>query len=138
MSLIKYIDKVFKGGYDVIYIMIDIHNTILKPSYKEEEKFEYFPYAKEVLRLLSSLSNVRLILWTSSHEDKIKSYLEHFISNDINFSYVNENPEFDVTVMPYASFKDKFFYDIGIDDKFGFDAETDWKEIYDFLTNKIL
>jgi hypothetical protein len=31
---------------------------------------------------------------------------------------------------------DKFYYDIGIDDKFGFDAEIDWKEIYDFLKNE--
>ena len=32
-------------------------------------------------------------------------------------------------------FSTKFFYDFGIDDKFGFDAETDWKVIYDVLSN---
>lgn len=134
MNLIKYIDKVLNGGYDVVYIMIDIHNTILRPSFDKEEKFEYFPYSKEVLNILSNKTNIRLILWTSSYDDKIQMYLDRFSNDGIFFDYVNENPEFDDSVMPYASFKDKFFYDIGIDDKFGFEAETDWKEILDYLT----
>ncbi|MBR6517560.1 MAG: hypothetical protein IKT40_12075 [Bacilli bacterium] len=133
MSLIKYIDKVFKGGYDTIYIMVDIHNTILRPSFNHEEKFEYFPYSIDVLKILSLKRNVRLILWTSSYEDKIKDYLDNFSNNGIFFDYVNENPEYDNDSMPFACFDKKFYYDIGIDDKFGFDAENDWKEIYDYL-----
>ncbi len=134
MNLIKYIDKVFNGGYDVIYIMVDIHNTILKPSFNNEEKYEYFPYSKEVLSLLSLNKNIRLILWTSSFKDKIQQYLDNFSKNNIFFDYVNENPEYENTLTPFACFDNKFYYDIGIDDKFGFDAEIDWKEIYDYLT----
>ena len=49
-------------------------------------------------------------------------------------NYVNENPEMDDDYI--RCFIDKFYYDIGIDDKFGFDAEADWKEIYDYIREK--
>ena len=135
MSLIKYIKKVFDGGYETIYIIVDIHNTVLKPSFFNEEKFEYFPFAKETLQILSRRKDVRLIMWTSSFEDKIQMYLDHFKSEGIIFDYFNENPEFSSESMPFACFDKKFYYDIGIDDKFGFDAEVDWEEIFNFFAS---
>lgn len=136
MSLIKYIDKLFsvkdENGYKTIYVMVDIHNTILVPSFDHEETFVYFPYAKETLQILSQLDDVKLILWTSSHKDKIEMYINHFNENGIVFDYANENPEF--INMPFANFSSKFYYDIGIDDKFGFDANGgEWKMLYDFF-----
>lgn len=140
MGLIKYIDKLFKEknekGYETIYIMIDIHNTILKPSFDKEETFEYFPYAKEMLQIFSNMNDVKLIMWTSCYEDNIQMYLNHFKENGIIFDYANENPEY--KDLSFACFKTKFYYDIGIDDKFGFDADADWKMLYLYftLTNK--
>lgn len=132
MSLIKYITKLFDerydNGYDTIYIMVDIHNTILKPSFEKEETFIYFPYAKETLQLLSNMEDIKLIMWSSCYEDKILMYLEHFKENGIYFDYVNENPEYGN--LSFACFDVKFYYDIGIDDKFGFDAEIDWEILY--------
>lgn len=139
MRLISYIEKVFNGlnngSFKCIYIMVDVHNTILKPTFDKKETFEYFPYAKETLKLLSDNENIKLIMWTSSYDDKIKMYLKHFEENGIIFNFVNENKEYGN--VSFACFDTKFYYDIGIDDKFGFDAENDWEEIYTFLTKKL-
>lgn len=139
MRLISYIEKVFNGlnngSFKCIYIMVDVHNTILKPTFDKKETFEYFPYAKETLKLLSDNENIKLIMWTSSYDDKIKMYLKHFEENGITFNFVNENKEYGN--VSFACFDTKFYYDIGIDDKFGFDAENDWEEIYTFLTKKL-
>ena len=139
MRLISYIEKVFNGlnngSFKCIYIMVDVHNTILKPTFDKKETFEYFTYAKETLQLLSENENIKLIMWTSSYDEKIKIYLKHFEENGIIFNFVNENKEYGN--VSFACFDTKFYYDIGIDDKFGFDAEHDWKEIYTFLTKKL-
>ena len=139
MGLISYIEKVFNGlnngSFECVYVMIDVHNTILRPSFDKKETFEYFPYAKETLKLLSDNENIKLIMWTSSYDDKIKMYLKHFEENGIIFNFVNENKEYGN--VSFACFDTKFYYDIGIDDKFGFDAENDWEEIYTFLTKKL-
>ena len=139
MGLISYIEKVFNGlnngSFKCIYIMVDVHNTILKPTFDKKETFEYFPYAKETLQLLSEKENIKLIMWTSSYDEKIQMYLRHFEENGIIFNFVNENKEYGN--VSFACFDTKFYYDIGIDDKFGFDAEHDWKEIYTFLTKKL-
>ena len=139
MRLISYIEKVFNGlnngSFKCIYIMVDVHNTILKSTFDKKETFEYFPYAKETLQLLSEKENIKLIMWTSSYDEKIQMYLKHFEENGIIFNFVNENKEYGN--VSFACFDTKFYYDIGIDDKFGFDAEHDWKEIYTFLTKKL-
>ena len=135
----SYIEKVFNGlnnsSFKCIYIMVDVHNTILKPTFDKKETFEYFPYAKETLKLLSDNENIKLIMWTSSYGEKIQMYLKHFEENGITFNFVNENKEYGN--VSFACFDTKFYYDIGIDDKFGFDAENDWEEIYTFLTKKL-
>ena len=139
MRLISYIEKVFNGlnngSFKCIYIMVDVHNTILRPTFDKKETFEYFPYAKETLQLLSEKENIKLIMWTSSYDEKIQMYLKYFEENGIIFNFVNENKEYGN--VSFACFDTKFYYDIGIDDKFGFDAEHDWKEIYTFLTKKL-
>ena len=34
-------------------------------------------------------------------------------------------------------FDEKTYFNVGIDDKFGFEAETDWKTIYEYLIDAI-
>lgn len=136
--LVKYLDRLYRlkeeRGFRVLYFMIDIHNTVLVPSYSRDESYTYFPYAKDVLQLLSKQENVRLIMWTSSHKEMISKYLEHFTSEGINFNYVNSNPE--ICNDSLRCLDTKFYYDVGIDDKFGFNALEDWKCIFDFLNEK--
>ena len=122
-------------NWDYIYILVDVHGTIFKPSYLNEEKYEFYPYAKETLQLLSFFSKVKLILWTSSTDTAINDYNNVFSNNDIKFDYVNENPEVkrQLTDPETLDLSSKYYFNIGIDDKFGFEPETDWKLIYDSL-----
>ena len=113
--------------------MIDVHNTIIKSTYNKTTDFEYFPYALETLKLLKERGDIKIIMWTSSYPEVIEKYDDKFWEDGICFNYVNENPEIENDDI--RCFSTKFFYDFGIDDKFGFDAETDWKIIYDVLSN---
>ena len=130
-------------NWDRVYVMVDLHGTIFKPCYHNEEKFEYYPWAKETLQLMSKFNNdgvdIILILWTSSTVKSLKPYWRKFFEDDIYFAYTNENPE--VIAQPTdpksSNFDNKYYFNVGLDDKFGFDPEHDWAEIYKFLYNKL-
>ena len=140
MNIVKAFDNAYERAkyknWDYIYVLVDVHGTIFKPSYLNEEKYEFYPYAKEVLELLSLYTDTKLILWTSSTYTAIFDYLKVFKNNNIKFDYWNKNPEVkrqntDPETLDLSS---KYYFNIGIDDKFGFEPETDWKLIYDYLT----
>lgn len=137
MSIIKSINnaivRCIEKNWDYIYFLIDVHGTVFKPSYLKEEKFEFYPYAKEVLKLFTKAPKVKLILWTSSTQEYIDKYLNIFSNNGIHFNYVNENPEVDRQETDPISLdlSQKFYFNVGFDDKFGFDPDIDWKLIYD-------
>ena len=117
--------------YEYCYLMIDVHNTIFKPTFSKEEDFQYFQYAKQCLQLLSKHPKTKLILWTGCYPDRIEMYLKHFEENEIHFDYVNENPECENT--SYACLDKKFYFDIGFDDKFGFEGSKEWRLLYPVL-----
>jgi hypothetical protein len=130
MSVTKVFNKLFRGErkYELIYIVVDVHNTILKPSFDKEETFEYFDCAKEVLQKLSKIPYVKLIMWTGCYPDKLEMYRKHFKENGIHFDYVNSNPEMQNT--SFGCFDTKFYFDVVIDDKCGFNAKKDWEKIW--------
>ena len=105
------------------------------PSYLNEEKYEFYPYAKEVLQLLSKDPNIKLILWTSSTNQAALDYGVVFNRNKIYFDYLNCNPEVErqPTDPETLDLSSKYYFNVGIDDKFGFEPETDWKTIYEYL-----
>jgi len=139
MNINKVFDNAFKRAeeknWDYIYILIDVHGTIFKPSYLNEEKYEFYPWAKEVLQILTKNPKIKLILWTSSTYIAIFNYTKVFLQNDIYFDYVNENLEVErqPTDPETLDLSSKYYFNVGIDDKFGFEPETDWKLIYDYL-----
>ena len=49
----------------------------------------------------------------------------------IRFDYANENPEVGKT--SFQNFVVKLYFIVGIDDKFGFVAETDWLKLIEVL-----
>lgn len=117
--------------YKYCYIAIDIHGTIFKPSFDNEETYQYYPMAKQCLRLLSENPNVKLILWSACYTHNFLKYIKKFESDGIKFDYINSNPE--CTNSSYACFDSKFYFDLGIDDRFGFDARNDWRDLYSVL-----
>ena len=51
----KALERAIKKGWEETYWFIDIHDTVLKPSYKRGEvSTEFFPFAKETLQILTS------------------------------------------------------------------------------------
>ena len=120
-------------NWEKIYVLIDIHNTIFRPSYSRNETYQWFNGAKEALQYLTENNKTCLILWTSSHDDSINEYIKVFEENGIHFDYVNENPE--VRNDEIGNFDKKLYFNVGIDDKFGFDADNgDWITILKKIT----
>jgi hypothetical protein len=114
------------------YWAFDVHGTILKPNYIHDEiSREFYPYAKEVMQLLSKRDDIVRILYTCSYPIEIEQYIAYFKENDIHFHFINENPE--VANGGYGYYVDKFYFNVLMDDKAGFDGESDWKKILDFI-----
>lgn len=129
--IINTFQKMRERGWDTMYWAIDIHDTCLKSTYSDELSTEFFPYAKDTLRLLSDREDCCLILFTCSHQSDIERYQEFFKECGIIFWYVNENPEVENTKL--ANFDQKFYVNFYIDDKAGFDPDNDWLEIHQAL-----
>lgn len=117
-------------GWDCIYVLVDLHDTILAGQYEGEEKYKFFPSALPALRLMTNRKDVKLILWTSTYPLKLNKYIRILKENGVEFDYINENPEalkFDSELCDTES---KIYFNVGIDDKFGFEPEEDWYKIY--------
>jgi len=124
-------ERKIEKNWEKIFVLVDIHDTILKACYENEEKYDYFPMAKEALQELSQRPDICLILWSGCYPEKINNYLEQFARDGIIFDYANENPEVSNTTL--SCFDDKLYFNVGIDDKFGFEAEKDWTEVIEVL-----
>jgi hypothetical protein len=127
--------KMKERKWDKIYVLVDIHDTILEACYHNKEEHKWFPYAKEALEIMSHAQNISLILWSSTHPSILEEYVAFFKENGIKFNFVNKNTDEANTSL--SCFDDKTYFNVGIDDKFGFEAEKDWKEIYDYLVEGI-
>jgi hypothetical protein len=115
--------------WQYIYILVDLHGVVLKSTYHSKNDLQFIhPDAEKVLRYLSNHKDIILILWSSSHEKEIANVIEWLGNWGIYFKYINENPLEKNT--EYADFSKKPYFSIGLDDKFGFDAEFDWSELY--------
>lgn len=115
------------------YWAFDVHGTLLKPNFQRDKiSSEFYPGAVEVMRLLNERKDIVKILYTCSYPNEIKQYLEYFEQHGIHFDYVNENPE--VADGGYGYYRDKFYFNVLMDDKAGFDGETDWLEIKKIIT----
>ena len=139
MSIEKSFDNAFKRmherNWEKIYVLVDIHDTVFEACYHNKEEYKWFPYAKEALEIMSYARNISLILWSSTYPQDMVDYLRHFKDNGITFDYVNGNPETKNTSL--SCFDGKTYFNVGIDDKFGFDAETDWETVYNYLVEAI-
>jgi hypothetical protein len=120
--------------WEKIYVLVDIHQTILFPTWSEERSEVYYPMAKECLQLLSQRNDVCLIQWSSSSQLNNAKYHHSFHTEGIDFNYINYNPE--VKSTEYADFDSKPYMNIIIDDKGGFEPEVDWLELHEYLINK--
>lgn len=136
MGIAKAFEAAFRRkrekGWDKIYVVVDIHDTILRACYENEETYSYLPYAREALQLLSVRDDICLILWSGCYPERLEEYRSRLAEDGIHFDYVNENPE--VGNSSFQNFDKKLYFNVGIDDKFGFDPETDWVRVIEALS----
>lgn len=116
-------------GWDRMYWAVDLHGTLILPNYEKmkAEDVVYYPHAREAMELLTTRTDVRLIMYTCSWPTEIEEYQKRFAADGIHFDWVNENPEVDHT--KYGYYQDKPYFNVLLDDKAGFDPETHWEDI---------
>lgn len=130
MSLEKHIENVFtvlkpKRGWKTIYWLVDVHGCIIPGSWHKTNDFQFIDeWCPLVLRWISDNPDQKLILWTSSYATEGAHIIEWLAKQGIHVDYYNRNPEEANT--EYADFTHKPYFNILIDDKAGFDPETDW------------
>ena len=125
-----------KKGWTKIYVAVDLHETVVLPTWTTGLSTTFYEHAEVVLRLLTEDPEVCLIMWSCSLPEVNREYSEFFRGKGINFDYINENPECGST--PYADFESKLYFSVGIDDKFGFVPEEDWLEIRELFRDRQL
>jgi len=109
---------------------VDVHGTIIPSG--EHEKFSFIcDTAKEVLQWMSKRKEFRLILWTSSYTPEYNRVVNWLETNGIAIHYVNSNPEAKDTER--ACFARKPYYNIVLDDRAGFEPQSDWAAIKTLL-----
>jgi hypothetical protein len=122
-------------GWDNIFVLVDIHETLLKPNWNADTTpHEWYEYAEEVMREMSQRKDMSLILYTCSTYTDIEKYLEFFEQHGVIFDHVNCNPK--VANTSYACFDDKPYFNVILDDKGGFEAELDENGENDWLRIK--
>lgn len=134
-SLERAYNGALKKGWNKLYLAIDVHDTIVVGNYKTDElPKEFIGRAKHCLQYLSSREDIVLIMYTCSHRPEIDKYIEFFKLHGIEFDHVNWNPE--VPNNALGNYTEKFYFNLLLDDKAGFEAKTDWDIIYDFFIDK--
>ena len=119
-------------NWDYIVVLVDIHDTIFKACWNSTEHYEYLGKAKETLQLMTKMPNIKLILWSSTYDDKLLKYIHRMGEDNIFWDAVNSNlPDTQNTKL--ACFDKKLYFSVGIDNAFGFEPEKDWNNIYNYL-----
>jgi len=123
-----------KNNWDSMYVAVDLHDTIIYPTDTVRDvPFLFYPYAMETLQLLSKLPFIKLILFTGSNKEHRTEFTDMCVKHGIHFRYINENPECEKS-RPTADFTVKFYYNVLLDDRGGFEGHTDWKVLYNWIT----
>jgi len=139
MSIIKSIEvnhfnSIRDRGWDKTYWGIDLHSTVIIPNYVSGNiPKDFYPLAKECMQMLSNRPDVCLIMWTCSHPHEVEQYITFFEENDIRFDHINGNPEVITDYGGYGYYEQKPYMNVLLDDKAGFDPETDWELIINMM-----
>lgn len=132
-AFIKAFDNKERFGYEKIYVLVDLHGTLIVPVH-QNVPLRFYNHSLVAMKFMSMRDDICLILWTSSHKDKIEEVVHELDKRGIHIDYVNENPEAEDNEWFCGS--KKLYFDVGIDDRFGFDAESDWVELVQYFTAK--
>lgn len=135
-AILKAVEVGKNRGWDTLYWAIDLHGTVIIPNWSVKElPKEFYPLALEGLRRIQNFKLFKsvLIISSSSHPHEIEKYLEIFKKENINFSYINKNPEVQTLSGDYGYYDDKYYFNILLEDKAGFDPYVEWFDIITLL-----
>ena len=135
MNIIKAFEAAFyrakENNWDYIVVLVDIHDTIFKATYSKEDNYEYIGKAKDALQVMSARKDIKIILWSSTFS-KIQ-YILRLDKDNIIVDAFNRNID-GIENTEIACFDEKPYFNVGIDNAFGFDPERDWDDIYNYLS----
>lgn len=135
MNIIKVFEAAFyrakENNWDYIVVLVDIHDTIFKATYSKEENYEYIGKAKDALQVMSARKDIKIILWSSTFS-KVQ-YILQLDKDNIIVDAFNRNID-GIENTEIACFDEKLYFNVGIDNAFGFDPERDWDDIYNYLS----
>ena len=63
-------NRMKEKNWEKIYVVVDIHDTILRACYENEETFDYYPYAREALQLMTNRDDICMILWSGCYDEQ--------------------------------------------------------------------
>lgn len=138
MSIIKAVKRAYsllqERNWDTIYWAIDLHGTCIKSNYVSGEYEWINEDALKCLQLISNLKETKIIIWSSLYRsEKFKIWV--WLSEQ-GIEILNFNSNDSIKNTETGCFDTKFYFSILLDDKAGFDPDTDWKLIYEYLKNK--
>jgi hypothetical protein len=119
------------------YWAFDLHGTIIKPNYTAGSiPTEFYPHAKKVLQMLSKRDDIVMYMYTCSHPHEQEQYVELFKQHDIDFKWVNKNPDVQTDNNGYGYYEEKPYFNVLFEDKAGFDPNEDWEDIWDYFRGR--
>jgi hypothetical protein len=125
----KALEKKRERNWPKLFWAIDVHGVLFKSTYSKEKDYTFYNWEQiKFLQFLSDREDCSIILWTSSYCKDVTDYLEVLRQGGINIDHVNENPECPSNEL--SDFDSKFYFDILLDDKAGFDPNKHWKQLY--------
>lgn len=135
MSIVKSVAKAYAvmqaRNWDTIYWAVDLHGVCLKSNYQTGSYEWINEAAKRALKVISSLPESKIILWSSVHTEEMGKILCFFAKEDITVRDFNNN-RFEKS-NDVSCFEEKFYFSVLLDDKAGFDPDTDWDAIVYYL-----
>ena len=123
-------------GWDTLFWNIDVHGTIIVPNWSQEKlPLDCYPLALTALTRIQNFKPMKnvLILSTSSHPKEIGEYMLFFQKHGIEFDYINANPEVSTDKGDFGYYEDKYYFNVMLEDKAGFDPHEDWSAIITLL-----
>ena len=135
MSIVKAVAKAYAvmqaRNWDTVYWAVDLHGVCLKSNYQTNTYEWINEAAKRALKVISSLPESKIILWSSVHETEMGNIVDFFneegiIIDDFNKNLREKNND-------VSNFDEKFYFSVLLDDKAGFDPDTDWDAIAYYL-----
>lgn len=138
MSIVKAVERAYRvmeeRDWDTIYWCVDLHGVCLKSNYQQGGYEWINEEALRTLQLINKLSESKIILWSSVYEEEKKDISRFFNGHGIILHGFNDNVYEKNTKV--SSFDQKFYFSVLLDDKAGFDPETDWRAIGEYLTRR--